>query len=220
MYFDVVMSEKIKIESLDFQGYKINLKISGIDKKIAIPVELAQKFKLVSGIIISESQLNILLEEAELLRCYVKAKQILAIREHSVGELSAKFKKRGFSSNVIEPIIKKLTKLELLDDPRYALKLVQKIISDKPCGRSMVIAYQRKKMISRELAEKTADMVLGNSDQTIYAVSALKKRFNQFAQLELEEARKKSYNYLSRRGFSYEASKKAFEKLFIEMKED
>ena len=84
----------------------------------------------------------------------------------------------------------------------------------------VVIAYQRKKMINRELAEKTAEMVLGNTDQTVYAVLALEKRFNQFAQLELEEARKKSYNYLSRRGFSYEATKKAFEQLFIDMKED
>ena len=51
------------------------------------------------------------------------------------------------------------------------------------------------------------------------AVVALQKRWRQFSQFEVEEARTKSYNYLSRRGFSYSAAKSAFEQLWQEKRD-
>ena len=90
------------------------------------------------------------------------------------------------------------------------LKLAEKLIQTKPCGKSMLIGYLRNKLIDRQVAENAATEVLKDIDMTEQAVAALSKRWYRYEQFELEEAKKKSYTYLSRRGFGFEAAKKAF----------
>ena len=51
------------------------------------------------------------------------------------------------------------------------------------------------------------------------SMGAAAKRWAHLGQFELEVARNKSYNYLSRRGFSYPAARAAFEKLVNRQKE-
>ena len=75
-------------------------------------------------------------------------------------------------------------------------------------------------MIDRDLAEKTAQMVLSEVDEKEQALRALRKRWTRLGQFELETARNKSYNYLARRGFSYDAAKRAFEQLINEQPKD
>lgn len=69
------------------------------------------------------------------------------------------------------------------------------------------------KLIVRELAEETVNSLYQSEDELGLAVSALSKRWRQYSQFELEEARRKAYNYLSRKGFSYGIAKDAFEQL-------
>jgi len=92
--------------------------------------------------------------------------------------------------------------------------LVRKALERKPAGRPFLVALLRRKMIERSLAERTVDQALEEIDPTAEAVRALRQKWPDPAQLEVESARRKAYSYLSRRGFGYETARAACDEVF------
>lgn len=214
------MSKQIKIIKLGRSGSRVTITLSAIDDPLVVSEETVHRHQLVNGVVITSSQLEQLRHESELFLCDSESARLLAMREHSVGELCTKLKRKEFSSDTIEDTIKKYRQRGLLDDAQYAYKLSKRLVEVRPCGFSYLTAQLQKKMIDRELAEKTARMVLSTMDEKERAIRALQKRWTRFGQFELETARNKSYNYLARRGFSYDAAKRAFEQLVNEQQKD
>jgi regulatory protein len=214
------MSNQIKVLKLGRRGNRVTITLSNLDRPLIVSEETVHRHRLVDGIVITASQFEQLRHESHQYLCDSESARLLALREHSVGELRTRLKRKEFPSNVIEDTIKKYRRRGLLDDAQYAYKLSERVVNDRPCGKSYLTAYLQKKMIARDLAEKTAEMVLSNEDDTDRAKRALQKRWNRFKQFQLEVARNKSYNYLARRGFSYDAARKAFEQLLSESQGD
>ncbi len=106
--------------------------------------------------------------------------------------------------------------LGYLNDAAYARERVESMLRRNPSGRSHLIGMLRKRMVSRSLAEQVVNTVLVDLDETELAVQSLSRRWNLIKDLELERARKKAYNYLSRRGISFGSAKAAFEQLHKE----
>jgi len=214
------MNNPIKIIKLGRSGSKVTITLSNLERPLIVSSETVYRYRLTDGVVITDAQLRQLQHESELYLCDNESARLLAMREHSIGELRSKLKRKEFTRNVIEDTIKKYRQRGLLDDAQYAYKLSQRLVKDRPCGKSYLTAYLQKRMISRSLAEQTVQMVLADSDEVERAHRALCKRWSRFGQFELEVARNKSYNYLARRGFSYDAAKQAFEKLLTEQQRD
>ena len=208
----------IKLTAIKEENSHLLLTLSD-NRKLSIPPETAIEHKLVSGIVLTDSQVEILLQADDLFRCMAKAKQYLANRGHSTGELKLKLQKKSFAVDSITKVIKKLNQLGFLNDREYALALGEKLLSRKPCGKPFLSSFLQSKAISRDLAEQTAQILYQNLDLDKLAVDALSKKWYMFNDLELEDARNKSYNYLSRRGFTYETAKTAFESILKEKKD-
>lgn len=196
------------------------LTITGEEEPLLISLEAALEHRLVEGIVLTEGQLRTLHLDSQRFLCGRKAGDLLAMRDHSVGELIGKLRRKGFSREVIEPIVSRYRKMGTLDDARFAAAAGQSLINRRPCGRSYLIAYLQKKQIERRLAEQTADMLIPGGDDSTSAVAALRDRWSRISQFELETAQRKAYNYLSRRGFGYAASKAAFDQLWADKNED
>ena len=81
------------------------------------------------------------------------------------------------------------------------------------------MAVLQRKYINRALAEQVVGNLLANEDETDLAVAALERKWHQLAEFDVETARRKAYNYLSRRGIGYAAAKDAFENLSARSKE-
>ena len=207
------MDVQTKIIKLSRSGIRVTITLSNHDRPLIVSEDTVHRHRLVDGIVITDSQLQQLRHESEVYRCDNETARLLALREHSIGDLRSKLKRKQFDGDVIEETIKSYRRRGLLDDAQYAYKLSQRLASDRPCGKSYLTAYLQRKKIDRALAEQTAQTVLSGFDESEQAAAALEKRWRQFDQFELEVARKKSYNYLARRGFSYDAAKKAFERL-------
>lgn len=207
------MDAHIKIIKLSRSGPRVKITLSNHDQPLIVSEDTVHRHRLVDGIVITDSQFRQLHRESQIYLCDAETARLLALREHSIGEMRAKLKRKQFDTDVIEETIKSYRRKGLLDDAQYAYKLSQRVTADRPCGKSYLTAYLQKKKIDRTLAEQTAQAVLSGVDETEMAATALEKRWGQFSQFELETARRKSYNYLARRGFSYEAAKKAFDKL-------
>jgi regulatory protein len=208
------MEEKIVLQKVVQKGGRYELTVSVLDEPLVVDAEIVHRYRLVPDIVLTPSQLEQLRAAAELLACDNALSRVLAIREHSVREAELKLRRRGFESDVVRAVVQKYRKLELLDDARYARSVVETSLKRNPSGRGFLVALLRKKGIARTLAERTVDTTLRNVDEVELATRSLEKRWSGYSQLELERARRKAYNYLSRRGISYQAAKAAFEKLY------
>lgn len=210
----------IKIKKIKKSGTIVKLYVSDLEKPIILPEISAIQHNLTDGTILNTSRLESLVEESQLFTCQREAQRLLAIRNHSVGELKFKLTKKNFPFYLQKKVIEDLTEQGLLNDKAYALHLAECLVRQKPCGRSYITSYLQRKRIDRKLAEEISNTVLGKLDIKKQALSALRKQWYMFNHLELEDARKKSYNYLSRRGFSFDASKNAFDTVINEKNEE
>ena len=210
------MTEQIRIERITEQGERIKLRLTGFEKLLIVDQGVVHENRLVEGIILTESQVTILRGAAERLACDDSASRMLTIRGHSIGELKAKLSKKGFQAESISQAVNKYKALGFLDDAVYARERVESMIRKNPAGRSFLIGMLRKKMVGRTLAEQVVNSILVGQDETELAVQSLAKRWSLIKDLELERARTKAYNYLSRRGISFGPAQAAFERLYNE----
>lgn len=190
------------------------LEITTLDEPLIVPELVVHKHRLKEGIVLTWPQLEQLVAEADTAQCEMTVGRILAMRSHTVGELRLKLKRKKFSESAIDTAIKKHIAAGLLDDERLALSLAQRIYARKPSGRAYLIAALRRKFIDYDVAERAVEAVLEDHDQDGAALMALRQRWSNPDQIDIESIRSKAYSYLSRRGFGYGAARDALEQLF------
>jgi len=209
----------IRIEKIRKVASGVLLFISSLELPLLFPVSKIERENLKEGTELPPQRLEQLRLESELFECDNKAAALLSQRDYSIGQFKQRLKLKNFGENAIREIVHKYKSRGLLDDKKYASKVVSRILQEKPSGRPFLIAALRRKLIPRDLADETVESLFQNEDAVMLAVKALQKRWRQFSQFEVEQAKSKSYNYLSRRGFSYSAAKAAFEKLWQKKRE-
>jgi len=204
------------IEKIRKVSHGVRITVSILPEPLFLPSNIVEQDNLKEGMELHPNYLRQLQTNSEFNECDAKAAGILSRRDYSVGEFKRKLRLQNFNEDTVKEIASKYKSKGLLDDRKYALKIVEKILNEKPSGKPYLIATLRRKLIHRELAYETVNSILENQDDAALAVSALRKRWRRFGQFDVEEARRKAYNYLSRRGFSYSAAKDAFAKLWQE----
>lgn len=214
------MAPVIRITKLVCTGETYRMEISTLEEPLIVPAEVVFRHALKADIVLTEPQLVQLQAEAELIRCDRSAARMLGIREHTIGELRTKLRRKKFSVEAVDQTIKRYRSRGLLDDAQVANKLVQQSLERNPSGRAFLIAMLQRKQISRALAEQAVELALVSKDEVELAVESLRKRWSTIGQLELERARTKAYTYLSRRGIGYAAARTAFERLYNHQNED
>ena len=207
------MAEQIRITKVKRAGDCGVITIAGRDEPLTISLDAVVNLQVAENTVITPSQLERLIDEAGLFACNREATRLLSMRQHAVGELRFKLKRKEFQAEHITEAINRLKRQGVLDDDHLALRLSEKLLERRPCGRGYLIAYLQRKHIERTLAERTAEVVLGGQDDIAMAAEALQARWARLREFELETAQRKAYNYLARRGFGYAASKAAFERL-------
>lgn len=195
-------------------GSRFKVRISGREEPLFVADELVYRHRLKPGIVITAAQKEQLELEAELSECDRLIARMLAMREHSVGQLKAKLRQRKFKPETIQTQVQKYVDRGFLDDANFAYKQAQSFLETNPAGKNFLIAWLRKKHIAREIAEETANMLLGERDEIELAVASLERKWSSIRQFDLERAKTKAYTYLSRRGIGYSAAKAAFEQLY------
>lgn len=213
------MEEEIRILKLSRSASEVSLEISNLDEPVVVPEHIVNEHRLKEDIVITPSQLETLRTESELFLCDRTAARMLAAREHSTGEIRTKLVRKSFTGDAIRKVIRKYKDQGVLDDARYAHRLANNLLMERPCGRSYLVAHLQGKKIGRSLAEEIANIALTGKDEKELATAALTRKWGEYRQFELEVARQKSYNYLARRGFGYEAARVAFEQLHERRKE-
>lgn len=213
------MSSRILIEKVSPTGSGYRVKVSVREEPLVVSAELYYRHQLKEGIVITRAQLEQLTVEAELEACERGVSRLLALREHSCGEMRMKLARKNHRREVIDRVIKKYLQKGLLDDARFSANLARRTLQRKPSGKAYLVAVLQRKHVQRALAEQVVDSLLATEDETALATAALERKWPQLVEFDVETARRKAYNYLSRRGIGYAAAKEAFATLAARTKE-
>jgi regulatory protein len=182
-----------------------------IEKKFlcTVPDYLVEKLKLKEGVNVPEDVLEEIQAESDKFRATEGAYRLLSMRPHSALELKLKLKKRGFSDDIIETIIKKFKKEGYLNDHDFAVAYVKSRLASKPRGRRMLLSELLQKGVKRELADEVLDQALAETSEEDLAFKLLQKNRIRLLKEKSVDLKLKIRNYLGYRGFGYEAIRQA-----------
>lgn len=177
-------------------------------------------YRLVVGKDIDYETLNKLLFETEVGKLMERMYGLFSRRQRTEKEVKVYLKNLSFKRKVkgqdeitdvvTENLIQKLKQKGLLNDPQFAALWVEARSKSKKKGKIALKMELYQKGIDRQTIEKTLEE--SSIDEQKLAEQALEKKLNSWKNLEFMEFRKKAFEYLLRRGFSYELVKDLIEK--------
>jgi SOS response regulatory protein OraA/RecX len=216
------LADSVKIVAMKERGGGFQIFLSDRSDPIAVEPLIVARHRLKEGIVLTPPQVADLVREAAMAACDREVARLLALRPHAIGEVRLKLQRKQFDPEVIAGIIRKYELKGLLDDAHVAVGLARATLERHPAGRRYLVAVLRRKMIDRELAEQTVDMVIGDRDEKEIAYAALlqkRRLFFSSNEIEVESLRRRAYTFLSRRGIGYGSARAAFERLLKEQEE-
>ena len=213
------MKDDPTIKSVAKKGRLLLITLSDGTEYELLP-HLVKQHNLSKGSAIDKTLLIKLQNESNLFRANRYIEYLLARASYSYGTLRQKMLEKGYHPEIVKKVLANFTRLGLIDDRQFTQNYVRNLLSRKPAGKSFIIAQLRKKHISASMAQSIVDEIFGDIDETELALKLLRQRWRHFSKFELETARRKAYNYLSRRSISYRAAKSAFEKIIKEVEEN
>ena len=210
MYFG---SENMKITKIEQQKNNQDRWSVFIDEEFAFGVSTEEIFifKLTVGKEISREELENLLKEKD----YSKAKDIalkfLSYKARSEKEVRDKLVSKEVESMTIDRVIEFLKRYDYINDEKFANSYVRERIRLKLEGRKKLVYDLRQKGIKQEII----DHVLDNTDidEIDQAIKLLEKKVHDKTELDIKE-KQRIYQFLLRKGFSYDIIKKAFDLYF------
>ncbi|MCF7854357.1 MAG: recombination regulator RecX [Candidatus Pacebacteria bacterium] len=146
-------------------------------------------------------------KQPSLEECREKALRLLDQRPHSVRNLRGKLRKRSFSADVIDRVIREFQRLGLLDDEALARDYcVFKRAGSRPIGRRRMMQDLHRHGIDREVAENVLRDVWDDDGEEGELQRALAAGEGKVRLMQSEDdprkARAKLCGFLARRGFS------------------
>ena len=205
---------------------RVNIFVDG-EFAFGVSAEIQFEKKLKIGQILTEKQIDVLVELDQTERLFNKALGFLSFRPRSGKEIRDYLLRKGKLKEIdksdvekvqyeksIEKAISKLKKLDLINDNEFAIWWVDQRKKFKLSGNRLIKLELMQKGISRDIID---DVLQGTNLTTLseyeLAEKAAKKKLSAYKKLEIREYRIKMGQYLSRRGFDWDITKKVVDTL-------
>lgn len=163
---------------------------------------------------ISDEELAFLTDEVNSRRAFLKACDLLALRDHSGRELLTKLRQKGYGEGA-EQAVEKLTEEGYVDDERFARAYAAELVRVKHFGKRRIVTELLKKGIDPSLARDVADETEVDEDEILVAV---KRKYGRC--LDTEKGVRRAINGLAAMGYSYSQIKQAIETIKEEAETD
>jgi regulatory protein len=194
------------------------------DQKLFLSYEVLLKNGLRKGSEISESHFDFLVKENQKFFIKQKAYALLGKRLHSVYELRTKLWQKKYDAELIQLTIDNLLNGHYLDDMKFAEMFSEEKLRLKLWGKTKLKSELMKKGISSAIITTVLEEKFPAADEELDNASQLvKKKYNQLKNRNMEKQKlvKRLYAFLISKGYSYDISKQAIEKLFnLSLEED
>ncbi|OGE64917.1 hypothetical protein A3I48_03760 [Candidatus Daviesbacteria bacterium RIFCSPLOWO2_02_FULL_36_7] len=177
--------------------------------------DLVVSRRLVIGKVITPEDLERILFEAEVGKLMERMYRWFGIRQHSEKEVRDYFRvrrKEEISQLTVDSLVEVLKKKGLVNDLEFAKAWVEARRRSKQKGIRVIKAELYQKGIDKEIMEQViSGQVTGDSEEEL-AKQALEKKLKYWKNLNSLELKKKSYEFLARRGFEYDVIEKIIKK--------
>lgn len=163
---------------------------------------------------ISDEELASLTDGVNSRRAFLKACDLLSLRDHSSRELLTKLRQKGYAEGA-EEAVEKLTEEGYVDDERFARAYAAELVRVKHFARRRIVTELLKKGIEQSLARDIADETEVGEDEILVA---LKRKYGRC--LDTEKGVRRAINGLAAMGYSYSQIKQAIETVKEETETD
>lgn len=133
--------------------------------------------------------------------------RLLARRDYTENQLIRKLKKKEYPPGLIRESIEYFREKGLLNDEKFAFRYARARLASKPRGMRMLDFELSRKGIEKELRARIIKEVFKEYPEVDLALDVLKKKYGR--RLDNPDLRNRAYQFLVRRGFSYEAVSEA-----------
>lgn len=137
-------------------------------------------------------------------RGFAYALKLLNIRLRSRSELEKRFKEKGYQKDIIKKVIFSLKDLEYINDLKFAKSWVEDRMRFNPKAPRVLRLELKDKGVDEKIINNVISSVENNYNFKDVASNLAKKRIRLFKKgIELDKAKKRIFDYLRRRGFTY-----------------
>jgi len=138
-------------------------------------------------------------------RTLQRAVNLLAAKPRSIGEMRDRLSEKEWATpEAVEAALDKLKEHKYLDDAQFAESFAASRVRQKPMGRSRVAMDLSRKKIDRETATQALDKVFDETPESDLLDEAIIRYTGTKGAPQDRAAQKRLYDYLMRRGFSYD----------------
>lgn len=188
--------------------------------------DLVVERRLVVGKEISADDMEKILSEAEVGKLVERIYGLLNVRYRSEREIRDYLKQLSFkrkikdqdelSEVVVEALIEKLKKRDLINDLRFAKEWVEARRKSKKKGINALKSELFQKGIDREIVDEvlSAQAEVGMDEENL-AKQALEKKLRVWKNLPEMEFKQKSLRFLMSRGFNYDVAKQVVGEYYL-----
>ena len=145
-------------------------------------------------------------------QAWIVSLRLLAATPKSVKALREKLTEKGFPEAIIQKTIGKLESNGLLSDRVFAQNIVARFTQGNPSGNRKISFELKRKGVPEKLREE----ILGGlapEDETERARELARGKWERFARLDPEKRKKRTYDFLIRRGFDFQTVRDVVEAL-------
>ncbi len=215
------MSKITSVEPQKNNPHRFNIFLDG-QFAFGADEDLVVERRLVLGKEINPGDMEKILSEAEVGKLVEKVYGLLNVRYRSEKEIrdymrNLSFKRKikdkdELSEVVIEALIEKLKKRDLINDLRFAKEWVQARRKSKQKGINALKSELFQKGINREIVDEvlSAENSDASAEETL-AKDALEKKIRIWKNLPEMEFKQKALSFLMRKGFNYDLAKQVVE---------
>lgn len=180
-------------------------------------VLLVYQMGLVAGQELTQEQLTQLRDEEKLQQAVDRALNFLSFRPRSREEVRRYLKGKAIEPEVIEGVMQRLDRLELVNDHDFASFWIENRDQFSPRGAQALKNELRMKGIQRDIID---ELVSGEQDEDLAMQAARKKALSLIQQPSIDYATfyRRLGSFLQRRGFDYEITSRTVKTLWQELK--
>lgn len=138
-------------------------------------------------------------------RTFERALNLLSYKPRSRAEMRARLMEKDWSDEtVVDQVIARLEELGYLNDEQFAANFASSRLTAKPLGRTRLRRDMQRKKLSSETIESALDEAYDQQSEEELIQRAINKRLRLKGAPTTREETKKLFDYLIRRGFSYD----------------
>jgi regulatory protein len=184
-----------------------------VDEAYAFSMTLDEAARLHKGQVLSDAEIDALVNDAAITAATESAARFLAVRPRSAQEVKQNLAKKETPPPVIEAALERLTAFGYIDDRAFADLWVRDRMTYKPTSPRALRFELQQKGIARDVI----DAVLEDLDAGEAAYQAAQTQLRRFRGMQRRDFQSKISSLLQRRGFSYDVVRSTVRRLMQEL---